>query len=268
MSKLKFAVLQLAIGLLACGTVFAAEPAGRVQSVSGGVLLQRGVHTDGAGNGTLLQAGDTLVTTDTGRAQWRMSDDSLFVMGASAGLKINSYALPSTSDHAGRASYTVAQGAFRTLTGKIGQKVADARSSAAHLLNASMPSARFNPAYLNKAAKASPAKSSAYLVKAIFASLTTRGADYAAAQWPDKLGVKVLAGSVDVCNAAGCANSHAGQSVLVACASCKPTTVDSDAALDVAVAGLTFNTSVQFGANVDSLPIEPVPGPGIPVSPN
>ncbi|MES2490367.1 MAG: hypothetical protein V4607_11285 [Pseudomonadota bacterium] len=236
MKKMNAAVMILAIGSgLAASMTFASDSAvGKLLSADGGVLIQRPAKTDIASTGTIVGVGDTILTTDTGSTQWLMSDTSVFSMAADSGLKINKYALPSSTNANGVASYTLLQGAVRTITGKIGKNVA---ANAPHNVY-SAATGRFHAENLIKVA-AAPA--GPYTLKTALAVITTQGADFTAAQSGNAIKVLVTAGSAAACNVAGCATANAGEGIVISCAGCKPATAASATlGLDGLILSLAF----------------------------
>jgi len=236
MKKMNAVVMILAIGSgLAASTSFASDSAvGQLLSANGGVLIQRPAKTDIASTGTIVGVGDTILTTDTGATQWLMSDTSVFSMAADSGLKINKYALPSSTNANGVASYTLLQGAVRTITGKIGKNVA--ANAPRNVYSAA--TGRFHPENLIKVAAA---PSGPYTLKTALAVITTQGADFTAAQAGNVIKVLVTAGSAAACNVAGCATANAGEGIVISCAGCKPAVASSiSLGLDGLIASLAF----------------------------
>ncbi|MGH8507085.1 MAG: hypothetical protein ACRETM_14170 [Stenotrophobium sp.] len=257
--------LVLAVGsCLMAGTALAADPAGQFQQVSGSVLVQRGMQTHQVeATGVLLQSGDSVITADTGQTLWRMADDTLFAMGPNSGIKIADFEAPNDSNSAGRANYVLIQGGFRTITGKIGSKVAAVGKLQGRLLDAGFRGAR-NPVYFRKLAATA---ASPYLFKTAMASLTTKGADYIAAIVPKLLAIKVNSGTLEVCNAGGCLSVGRGQYAVAKCPTCKPELVANDLSMPLIVAQLSIlsmspESPINIGVTVENPPIEPLPPPG------
>lgn len=274
MNRLINMAVQAAVGLLVCGTAFAAGPVGRVIAASGGVMVQRGQQTINAQDGTVLLSGDSVVTTDNGSAQWVMADDTVFAMGASSGLKINDFAMPNEQDRAGRADYTLIQGAVKTITGKIGAAVASNSNMAGHLMNAALLLPR-SPAYFRKVAATKPGGN---VMKTAVAAISALKATYAVAQTTAG-GVegKVDGGVLDVSNTAGSAAAHAGQYFSVPCATCKPVVSDTPPAgfsviatnLDLDLSGISIDNNINISNPITLPPLPPgKTGPPTPVSPN
>jgi hypothetical protein len=285
MNNLSLGAVMLVVGSLAASQVWAVDAKGRLLSADGGVLIQRGVQTNVGQAGSLLGVGDTVLTTDTGSAQWQMSDDSIFAMAPDSGLKINRYELPSQSNRSGVASYTLLQGAVRTITGKIGSVVAAADTAPQPMFASS--NGGFNPAYLIKVA-ASPA--SAYALKSAFAVVSTQSADFAASQSVKQFAMIVNQGTASACSGGGCTTVGAGQALVVSCPTCKPVQVSpSSLALNSIMASLSLtSTNPSASVTVTTDPRTPVPSgpgcvtvaaqlqagtgvpsaPGVPVSPN
>lgn len=208
--------------------------AGRILGVDGSVLIQRTLQTDIASAGSIIGVGDSVLTTDTGTTQWTMADDSLFALAPNSGLKINNYVMPSSTNGAGIASYVLLNGAVHTITGRIGKTAA--ANAPRSIYTAS--TGRFNAANLIKVIAA---PSAPYTLKTAMAIVTTKGADYAAAQNGKSLEVLVNAGSVTVCTIAGCASPAAGEGVVVNCEGCKPTIVPG-----ITLALNALNSNVAF----------------------
>lgn len=295
MKKMNVAMMIMAMTAAVGSTVVFAsnDPAasGRVISSSGGVLIQRSVQTDAAQVGSVIGVGDTVLTTDTGKAQWQMSDSSLFAIAPETGFKINKYALPSAKNAEGVASYTLLQGSVHTITGKIGKSVAANAASGTY----TAASSRFNEANLKKVVAA---PNGPYTLKTALAVITTKGADFTAVQADKILKVLVNAGSATVCTVAGCETSGAGEAIVVSCEGCKPTTTSAlSLGIDSVVAGLEFNLQIPAPSDLDDPNADPrkkpltptqacrtvlarlqgaancqnadgVGGPGTPVSPN
>lgn len=257
MRKNNFVMMVLAAGtLLGAGSLLASNDpgaSGRLEIVDGGVLVQRNVQTDVAGVGTIIGVGDAILTSDTGKVQWTMADDSIFSMAASSGLKINKYMTPRPGNPSGTASYTLLQGAVHTVTGKIGKDVA-ANSAKGTYASAT---GRFDPANLIKVAAV---PNGPYLLKTALAAITTKGADYAVVQGEKLLQVLVNKGSVTVCTPAGCATPTAGEGVLVNCVGCKPQVVPGiTLGLDALLATLEFkyqNHQLVTGVKIDNPRVE------------
>lgn len=285
MKKLNIAITILATGAaLAVGAASAFDSSnavGRMVSASGGVLIQRTVHTDPADAGSVVGVGDTIVTTDTGLTQWEMSDDSIFVMAPESGFKINQYQLPSSSNANGVASYTLLQGAVHTITGKIGKSVA---ANPAHSVY-SAATGRFNAANLIKVVAA---PTGPYILKTAAGIITSKGGDFTVVLVGKALKVVVNAGSATACTVSGCTTALAGEGISINCEGCQPApaSVPSLGVQDLAAA-LAFNHATlsappqssktdspraqePSNPNNPSNPSNPgLPvGPGLPVSPN
>lgn len=245
MNKATFAALILAASSL-CGARLAMasnDPAasGRLFAVNGGVLIQRTVDTQVAKIGSIVGVGDAILTTDTGAAQWQMSDTSIFALAPGSGLKINKYALPRAKGPEGIASYTLLHGAVHTVTGKIGKTTAANAPRSIYVGQAS----RFSPTHLVKvvAAPASP-----YSLKTALAVVTSQGADFVAVQSDAVLKVLVNVGSAAVCTVAGCETPKAGEGVIVSCEGCKPSLVaGASLGMQEIVASLAFDLHTPPG---------------------
>jgi len=249
MKKVNAAITILATSAtLVVGTAFALNDStavGRMLIAKGGVLIQRNVHTDVAGAGSIVGVGDTILTTDTGTTQWQMSDDSVFVMAPDSGFKINQYAMPSPQNANGVAGYTLLQGAIHTITGKIGRGVA---ANPAHSTYSS-DTGRFNAANLIKVAAA---PTGPYTLKTALGVITTKGADFTAVIDGKSLKVMVGEGAATVCTVAGCSVATPGQGIFVNCDGCKPTFVSiSGLGLESLSATLAFNGLGLGGSRID-----------------
>ncbi len=236
MKKATIAALVLAASSLCAVSVAVAsnDPAasGKLFLVDGTVLIQRSVQAETAAIDSIIGVGDSILTADTGTAQWQMSDTSIFALAPESGFKINKYALPHSKNAEGLASYTLLHGAVHTVTGTIGKAAA---------ANASM--GRFSPARLVKVA-AAPA--GPYTLKTTLAVITSKGADFVAVQTDKILKVLVNVGSATVCTVAGCASPVAGEGVVVNCDGCKPTVAAAATlGLDSLVASLEFNLQLM-----------------------
>lgn len=257
MSKNNFVMMLLATGaVLGSASAFASNDqaaSGRLEIVDGGVMVQRSVQTDVAAKGTIVGVGDSILTSDTGKVQWLMADDSIFAMAPSSGLKINKYVTPRPGNPSGTASYTLLQGAVHTVTGMIGKEVAVNSAQSIH----ASANGRFNPANLIKVAAV---PNGPYVLKTALAGITTKGADYAVVQSEKILQVLVNKGSVTVCTPAGCASPAAGEGVIVNCVSCKPQVVPGiTLGLDSLLATLEFryqNHELVTGVKIDNPRVE------------
>ncbi|HXG28139.1 MAG TPA: FecR family protein [Nevskiales bacterium] len=109
---------------LLCLSQTATAAIGRIYFVHGGVYIQRGADRIPAEKDALLEAGDTLVTESDGRVQWRLADDSYFVLRPNSSYRIETYQFPEggpAKAGAGKAIYELLKGGVRTLTGLIGK---------------------------------------------------------------------------------------------------------------------------------------------------
>ena len=86
------AILLVFFVLLLAAPPAAAQspPIGRVLAVKGGVFHERGASRAAATSGTLLQVGDTLVSTD-GRAKIQLNDGSILSVGENTQMRIGDY---------------------------------------------------------------------------------------------------------------------------------------------------------------------------------
>lgn len=88
--------------------------------VSGGAYVERGAQKIPMRTDMLVQVGDTLVTEDDGRVQWRMADDSYFAIRPSSRFKIDEFNEPASSG-GGKAFYSLLKGGYRCISGLIGK---------------------------------------------------------------------------------------------------------------------------------------------------
>lgn len=104
------------IGAVLFSSLAAAADAGRVISAAGGVSLIRGGAKLGLENGTVLQAGDVLLTGSDGKVQWQSADEGWMVLSADSRFTIHDYAW---SGGAGKSEYELESGRFGTISGLI-----------------------------------------------------------------------------------------------------------------------------------------------------
>ncbi len=115
-----FALMGLLVLMAFPSMAGAAE--GRIMFVSGGAFVERGTQKLPIRKDMLVQIGDTLVTEDDGRVQWRMADDSYFAIRPSSRFKIEEFNEPSSSGGGGKAFYSLLKGGYRCISGLIGKQ--------------------------------------------------------------------------------------------------------------------------------------------------
>jgi hypothetical protein len=249
MRRLPTRVLPLGLLLLALLSFSqtATAAVGRIYFVHGGVYIQRGADRIPAEKDMLLEAGDTVVTESDGRVQWRLADDSYFVLRPNSSYKLETYQFPEGGAKTGgtaKAAYEFLKGGVRTLTGLIGK-----------------------------------ADTTAYQLKTPVATLGIRGTDYTLihcgdCSWagPDiksGLYVRVDHGEIEITNQGGSLRVKAGQYAYVESDSIAPAILP-----EVPRVFLTWAVDFEFvfpglESVIDRLPrIEPIE-PCLPVpSPN
>jgi hypothetical protein len=119
-----FGVL-VAAAVLAVVGVAAADDAGRVKVVKGGVTIDRSGRSLPASIGMRLQEGDVIVTGRDGSVGVTFNDDSLLSVGPDSVLAIDRFAFDSTT-HAGRFDTSLRQGTLAAVSGKIAKQSPDA----------------------------------------------------------------------------------------------------------------------------------------------
>lgn len=116
------AALSLA-ALLATGTAAAAETslAGMVKRVSGSVSLERGDSRLPVSAGTLLRAGDRIVTGATGGVGIVLADDTMVTAGPGSRVELADVKFDSTT-HEGNIVIRLLRGALHFVTGLVGKQ--------------------------------------------------------------------------------------------------------------------------------------------------
>lgn len=109
--------------LLAAGSAAAAEPslAGMVKRVSGSVSLERGDSRLPVSAGTLLRAGDRIVTGATGGVGIVLADDTLVTAGPGSKVELADVKFDSTT-HEGNILIRLLRGALHFVTGLVGKQ--------------------------------------------------------------------------------------------------------------------------------------------------
>ena len=124
MSAVKFVKILLATLALATVVPVAAQPvAGRIQFVSGEVLITARTHAPRlARKADIVLEGDTLVTDASASAQLLMADGSLISLRPDTRLRIEKYHYAGPGKGAGRSVLELLYGGFRTITGLIARE--------------------------------------------------------------------------------------------------------------------------------------------------
>lgn len=95
----------------------AATDAGRVIAVSGEATVLRNGQRLPIQKKLVLASGDTVITGETGRVRWQMSDESYFTLTPNSRFRIDDYAM--SDDQTGKAFYRLQDGGVATLSGLI-----------------------------------------------------------------------------------------------------------------------------------------------------
>lgn len=101
---------------LGCATTAMASDAGRVTGVSGPVSVVRGSVTHSVKAGSVLQAGDVLVTGDTGSVQWSTPDEGVMALAPNSRLTIQNYEWTGSG---GSSHYDLKGGGISVISGDI-----------------------------------------------------------------------------------------------------------------------------------------------------
>jgi hypothetical protein len=113
--------------LLAAGAAgaYAAQPAGMVKTVAGGVTIERAEDKRAAVPGARVEAGDRIVTAGDGRIGIALRDNTLLSAGPNAIVVLDKFAFDSTT-HAGAIDASVKRGTLAVVSGKIAKQSPDA----------------------------------------------------------------------------------------------------------------------------------------------
>lgn len=103
------------------GMAAAADTAGIVKRLQGGVTLQRGAQTVPLAPGTAVQVGDRLVTGADGAVGLTMADDTLLTAGPGSTLVISEFSFNSTTNE-GNLLATLLKGTLNVVTGLIAKQ--------------------------------------------------------------------------------------------------------------------------------------------------
>lgn len=199
------------VGALVLPGLAEAGSAGRIIGVTGAVSILRDGATLNAKADTVLQSGDTLVTSSDGRVQWQAADEALSALLPNSRFTINECFYPDGAS----AHYELKAGGFGTVSGLIqgpGYKVVT-------------PAADIT------------VEGTKY--KALVCSGNCSGL-------PDGMYVAVIAGKVTVVNGAGSVTGNANQFIHVAGRDAAPRLVDG--APEV-LASLSLEFEFEFDAD-------------------
>lgn len=97
---------------------------GTVVAVDGKAQVQRGKEAIPAVDALEVRAGDTLSVSAQSKVELQLADDSVFAIPGAATLRVDEFRLPS-AQAGGKAVYTLVEGGFRTVTGRVGKSAKD-----------------------------------------------------------------------------------------------------------------------------------------------
>jgi hypothetical protein len=117
-NKLSIASL---IMLSAWGSLYAAEPAGRVLILQGSAVAVRGAQEIPLARGTTIESGDLLKVADSSSMQVRFTDESVVALRANSQYKIDDYKF-SEKGEGDKSVFSLLKGGMRTITGLIGKR--------------------------------------------------------------------------------------------------------------------------------------------------
>jgi hypothetical protein len=120
-NKLSIASL---IMLSAWGSLYAAEPAGRVLILQGSAVAVRGAQEIPLARGTTIESGDLLKVADSSSMQVRFTDESVVALRANSQYKIDDYKFSEKGD-SDKSVFSLLKGGMRTITGLIGKRNPD-----------------------------------------------------------------------------------------------------------------------------------------------
>lgn len=92
---------------------------GSVTLLVGKAHIERGAEKLSVANGTLIEEQDKVMTEENSRVQLTFKDNTIITLGSKSHLAVNEFFLSETQ--APKASFSVAQGVFKTITGQIGK---------------------------------------------------------------------------------------------------------------------------------------------------
>ncbi len=96
---------------------------GAVIAVEGKAAVERGAQRVPVVVALSVQGGDTLTVADQSKVQLQFDDDSVFSIPGAAVLRVDAFELPKQGP--GKAVYTLVDGGFRTITGRISKNPKD-----------------------------------------------------------------------------------------------------------------------------------------------
>ncbi len=111
--------------LLAWGSSYAAEPAGRVLLLQGSANAVRGAQEVPLARGVSVETGDLLHVAEGSSLQVRFTDESVVAMRANTQLKIEDYKF-SENGTGDKSIFSLLKGGLRTITGLIGKRSPEA----------------------------------------------------------------------------------------------------------------------------------------------
>lgn len=97
---------------------------GTIVRIDGSAVIERKALKVPVAESTPLYSGDTLSVAESGVAQVRFEDDSIFVVRGAARLRVDAFAMP-TLTSGGKAVYTLVEGGLRTITGSVSKSGKD-----------------------------------------------------------------------------------------------------------------------------------------------
>ena len=123
---MKFIILSAvaALSFIPASQAQTAE-AGKVLLALGDVKVSRGGQLSVLKKGSVVQAGDTIVTGPTSNAQVRMSDGAIIAVRPESEFKITEYSFNGKADGSEKASLSLVKGGVRAVTGVIGRENRD-----------------------------------------------------------------------------------------------------------------------------------------------
>lgn len=120
MVKFKLSVAGLAT-LMMCGSLFAAEPAGRVLILQGSAVAVRASQEIPLARGAQVQSGDLVKVADGSSLQIRFVDESVVALRAGTQFQIKNFKFSETGEQ-DRSVFGLLKGGMRTITGIIGKR--------------------------------------------------------------------------------------------------------------------------------------------------
>ena len=111
--------------LLAWGSLYAAEPAGRVLLLQGSAVAVRGAQEVALARGTSIESGDLLRVAADSSLQVRFTDESVVALRANTQFKIDDYQF-SDQGAGDKSFFSLLKGGMRTITGLIGKRSPEA----------------------------------------------------------------------------------------------------------------------------------------------